>query len=134
VSSSADPKRVDMRGCWVSTAVPQDYPRAATDAVGWQAVNRRRTPIVDGRIAAEAQPSTTVATQREANFTYEICGADGGSADPLGQGHGDPLRTAHVRRPPDVVIRADVADQPVAVRGPPVDRRLEVVDLEGHVA
>src|ERR1700710_2338639 len=56
------------------------------------------------------------------------------SADPLGQGHDDPLRTAHIGHAPDVLVLADVADQPVAVRSQPVDSRLEVVDLEGHIA
>jgi hypothetical protein len=33
-----------------------------------------------------------------------------------------------------MLMLADAADQPVAVRDQPVDSRLEVVDLEGHVA
>jgi 5-methyltetrahydropteroyltriglutamate--homocysteine methyltransferase len=60
--------------------------------------------------------------------------ADDRSADALGQGHDDPLRTAHVGHAPDVLVLADAADQPVALRGQPVDGRLEVVDLEGHIA
>ena len=45
-----------------------------------------------------------------------------------------PLGFAHVGHAPDVLVLADAADQPVAVRGQPVDGGLEVVDLEGHVA
>jgi hypothetical protein len=56
------------------------------------------------------------------------------SADPLSQRHDDPLRSAHVGHAPDVLVLADAADQPVAVRGQPVGGRLKVVDLEGHVA
>jgi hypothetical protein len=33
-----------------------------------------------------------------------------------------------------VLVLTDAADQAIAVRGQPVDGRLEVVDLEGHVA
>jgi hypothetical protein len=71
---------------------------------------------------------------RRANPGPEVRAAEDRSADPLGQRHDDPLRTAHVGHAPDVLVLADVADQPVAVRGQPVDGRLEVVDLEGHVA
>ena len=66
--------------------------------------------------------------------TGEIGAAEDRSADPLGQGHDDPLRTAHVGHAPDVLVLADVADQPVAVRRQLVDGRLEVVDLESNVA
>ena len=51
-----------------------------------------------------------------------------------GQGHDDPRRCAHVGHAPDVLVLADAADQPVAVRGQAVDGGLQVVDLEGHVA
>ena len=57
-----------------------------------------------------------------------------GSAEALGQGHDDPLRPAHVGHPPAVLVLADTADEPVAVGGQLVEGRLEVVDLEGHVA
>src|SRR3712207_2925515 len=56
------------------------------------------------------------------------------SADPLGQGHDDPLWSAHVGHAPDELVLSDATDQAVAVRGQSVDGRLEVVDLEGHVA
>ena len=56
------------------------------------------------------------------------------SADPLGEGHDDPLGPADVRHPPDVLVPADTADQPVTVGGQPLDGGVQVVDLEGHVA
>src|SRR4051794_35115924 len=56
------------------------------------------------------------------------------SADPLGQGHDDPFRSAHVGHAPNALVLADAADQAVTVRGQPVDGRLQVVHLEGHVA
>ena len=54
----------------------------------------------------------------------------GASADPLSQGHDDPLWPAHVGHAPDVLVLTDAADQAVAVRSQPVDRRLQVVDFE----
>ena len=42
----------------------------------------------------------------------EVGAAEDRSADPLGQGHDDPLRTSHVGHAPDVFVLADVADQP----------------------
>ena len=52
------------------------------------------------------------------------------SANPLSQGHDDPLRPAHVGLAPDVLVPTDASDQAVAVRSQPVDRRLQVVDFE----
>jgi len=56
------------------------------------------------------------------------------SADPLGQGHDDSLRSAHVVHAPEVLVLTHAANQAVAVRGQPVDGRLKVVHLERHVA
>lgn len=52
------------------------------------------------------------------------------SADPLSQGNDDPLWPANVGHAPDVLVLTDAADQALAVRGQPVDRRLKVVDFE----
>jgi hypothetical protein len=52
------------------------------------------------------------------------------SADSLSQGNDDPLWPAHVSHAPDVLVLTDAADQAVAVRSRPVDRRLQVVDFE----
>ena len=52
------------------------------------------------------------------------------SANPLGQGHDDPFWPANVGHAPDVLVLTDAADQAVAVRSQPVDRRLQVVDFE----
>jgi hypothetical protein len=46
----------------------------------------------------------------------------------------DPLRIADVGHEPEGLVLADGADQPIAVRGQPIDRRLEVIDVEGDVA
>ena len=54
----------------------------------------------------------------------------GVSADPLSQGNDDPLWPANVGHAPDVLVLTDAADQAVAVRSQPVDRRLQVVDFE----
>jgi hypothetical protein len=54
----------------------------------------------------------------------------GASADPLSQGNDDPLRPAHVRHAPDVLVLTDATDQAVAVRSQQVDRRLQVIDFE----
>src|SRR5438445_12593873 len=57
-----------------------------------------------------------------------------GSVDSLRQGHDDSLRPAHVGHAPDVLVLTDAADQAVAVRGQPVDNRLEVVHYKTNVA
>ena len=54
----------------------------------------------------------------------------GVSADPLSQGNDDPLWPANVGHTPDLPVLTDAADQAVAIRGQPVDRRLKVVDFE----
>jgi hypothetical protein len=54
----------------------------------------------------------------------------GVSADPLSQGDDDPLWPANVGHAPDVLVLTDAADQAIAVRDQPVDRRLQVVDFE----
>src|SRR5262245_49274760 len=57
-----------------------------------------------------------------------------GSADALGQRDDNPLRTPDISHPPRALVLADATDQPVAVRGRPINGRLQVMDLEGHVA
>jgi hypothetical protein len=61
---------------------------------------------------------------------FPACDFGGASADPLSQGNDDPLWPAHVGHAPDVLVLTDAADQAVAVRSQPVDRRLQVVDFE----
>ena len=39
-----------------------------------------------------------------------------------------------VRHPPSALVLADATDKSVALRSCPIDSRLQVVDLEGHVA
>ena len=56
-----------------------------------------------------------------------------GSADALGQRDDNPLRTPDISHPPRALVLADATDQPVAVRGRPINGRLQVIDLEGHV-
>ncbi|HTX81963.1 MAG TPA: hypothetical protein VME44_07275 [Streptosporangiaceae bacterium] len=46
----------------------------------------------------------------------------------------DPFRSPDVGHPPYAFVLADTADQSVAFGSCPVDSRLQVVDLEGHVA
>src|SRR5215207_6546306 len=61
-------------------------------------------------------------------------GAVSGSADALGQRDDDPFRPADVGHPPSALVLADATDQSVALGSCPIDSRLQVVDLEGHVA
>ena len=49
---------------------------------------------------------------------------------PLSQGNDDPLWPANVGHAPEVLVLTDAADEAVAIRGEPVDRRLKVVDFE----
>jgi hypothetical protein len=57
-----------------------------------------------------------------------------GSADALGQRDDNPLRTPDISHPSRALVLADATDQPVAVRSRPINGRLQVMDLEGHVA
>src|SRR6476469_6093099 len=56
------------------------------------------------------------------------------SADLLEQGHNDPVGPTYVGHSHAVLVLADTADEPVPVRSHRIDGRLEVADLEGHVA
>src|ERR1035438_7318774 len=57
-----------------------------------------------------------------------------GSADALGQRDDDPFRPPDVGHPPGALVLADATDQSIALGSCPIDSRLQVVDLEGHVA
>src|SRR5664280_1134218 len=57
-----------------------------------------------------------------------------GSADALGQRDDDPFRPPDVGHPPSALVLADATNQAVALGSCPIDSRLQVVDLEGHVA
>jgi len=59
--------------------------------------------------------SSTLAGYRLAKLRQRL--SYRGSVDTLGQGHDDPLRSAHIHHAPDVLVLTDAADQPVAVRG-----------------
>jgi hypothetical protein len=54
--------------------------------------------------------------------------------NPFGQRDDDPFGPADVGHVPDVLVRADAADQSVSVRSQTVDRRRQVGDLEANVA
>src|SRR4029077_15445519 len=69
-----------------------------------------------GESLVENQSSRTFATYRRRASPLRSAAFDR-SADPLGQRHDYPLRAAHVGHAPGVLVLADVADQPVAVRG-----------------
>lgn len=56
------------------------------------------------------------------------------SVDSLGQGNDEPFRAAHVSHPPCLLVLADAPDQSVAVSGELAERRVEIIDLESHVA
>src|SRR5207302_10727763 len=56
------------------------------------------------------------------------------SVDSLGQGHDDPLWSAHGRHAPDSLVLADAPDQPVAILCQPFDDRWQVIDFERHAA
>src|ERR1700729_3056906 len=57
-----------------------------------------------------------------------------GSADALGQRDDDPFRPPDIGHPPGALVLADTTDQSVALGSCPADSRLQVADLEGHVA
>ena len=57
-----------------------------------------------------------------------------GSADALGQRDDDPFRPPDVGHPPSALVLADATDQSIALGSCPIDSRLQVADLEGHVA
>ncbi len=57
-----------------------------------------------------------------------------GSADALGQRDDDSFRPPDIGHPPSALVLSDATDQSVAFGRCPIDSRLQVVDLEGHVA
>jgi hypothetical protein len=57
-----------------------------------------------------------------------------GSADALGQRDDDPFRSPDVGHPPGAFVLADATDESLAFACRPIDSRLQVADLEGHVA
>ena len=98
----------DGRGRKLRTArVSRPSPRPAVRACGAEPVTTPQTPAWPPGAATR-----------------------GASADPLSQGNDDPLWPANVGHAPDVLVLTDAADQAVAVRGQPVDRRLKVVDFK----
>jgi hypothetical protein len=90
--------------------------------------NHSPAQIAEAIVALIEDPAWAKAMShpRSSAFVHE----DSESADPLGQGHDDSFRPAHVGHPPDVLVLTDAADQAVAVRSQLVDRRLQVVDFE----
>jgi hypothetical protein len=95
-----------------------------------QAVVNRSRSVLRHRAVAAKNPEKQVAPGKSRRSGSPTAA----SADPLGQGHDDSLRSAHVGHAPDVLVFTYAANQTVAVRGQPVDSRLKVVHHERHVA
>lgn len=58
------------------------------------------------------------------DVTCEVGAAEGGSTDPLGHGHDNPFRTAHIGHMPCVLVLADVLLASGISRGQSLDAEL----------
>src|SRR5437588_2063998 len=120
---------------WTWIAPTRRPPARATSVVTPGAVSARWVRSTSSEYSVQPSAATSaISPSRWAcvngSMATWVMRPRGASADPLSQGHDDPIWPAHVGHAPDVLVLADAADQAVAVRSQLVDCRLQVVDLE----
>ena len=106
---------------------------------GRHLLRARAAPGVSSTVEPEADRSTGTSRSASDRLTDRGDGSTHvgnarASSDLLEQGHENPFRPTHISHSHAVLVLADAADEPVPVHGQLIDDRLEVADLERHVA